>query len=107
MHLMRVLKVGLNTLAKELKVNFDPRTWENVINDIEAEIKKINGPAWWPDWKVKEQFYSEAAKDFRFKDAWRNHATHYREHYEASEALTILTHVQAFMKHLAESGLKE
>jgi hypothetical protein len=108
MHLMRVLELGLNVLAGELGVSFDRRNWENVINDIEAEIKKINGPAWGKDWKLKQQFYSEAAKDFRyFKDAWRNHAMHYREHYDASEAKSILEHVKAFMSHLADNGLKE
>ena len=108
MHLMRVLEVSLSTLAKQLGIAFDRRNWENIINDIEAEIKKINGPAWGSDWKVKNQFYSGAAKDFRyFKDAWRNHAMHFREHYEASEAKTILDHVKSFMIHLADGGLKE
>jgi hypothetical protein len=108
MHLMRILEVGLNALAKELNVLFDRRNWENVINDIEAEIKKITGPAWGPNWKQKLEFYSGAAKDFRyFKDAWRNHAMHHREHYEASEAKSILDHVKAFMVQLADGGLHE
>ncbi len=108
MHLMRVLEVGLNTLAKELNVDFGQRNWENVINDCDAAIKKINGPAWGPDWKQKLQFYSGAAKDFRyFKEAWRNHAMHYRERYDANEAKTILEHVKAFMMQLADGGLKE
>ena len=108
MHLMRVLEVGLNTLAKTLGVSFDRRNWENLINDIDAEIKKINGPARGADWKEKQEFYSSAAKDFRyFKDAWRNHAMHFREHYEGSEAKTILEHVKAFMAQLADEGLKE
>jgi hypothetical protein len=108
MHLMRVLEVGLNTLAKELTVDFNQRNWENVINDCEVAIKKINGPSWGPDWKQKLQFYSGAAKDFRyFKDAWRNHAMHNRERYDADEAKTILEHVKAFMTQLADGGLKE
>lgn len=108
MHLMRVLEVGLNTLAHELNVPFERRNWENIINDVELAINKINGPSVGSDWKLKKQFYSGTAKDFRyFKDAWRNHAMHYREHYEAAEALTILNHVQAFMKQLADGGLKE
>jgi len=108
MHLMRVLEVGLNTLAKELNVIFSQRNWENVINDIEAEIKKINGPAWGVGWKQNQQFYSGAAKDFRyFKVAWRNHAMHYRERYDADEAKIILEHVKAFMVQLADGGLKE
>ena len=45
MHLMRVLEVGLSTLAGAVGVSFDRRNWENIINDIEAAIKKISGPA--------------------------------------------------------------
>jgi hypothetical protein len=108
MHLMRVLEVGLNTLAATLKVPFDRRNWENIINDIDVEIKKINGPHAGADWKNKQQFYAGAAKDFRhFKDAWRNHAMHYREHYDATEALTTLNHVKEFMTHLADGHLSE
>ena len=108
MHLMRILEVGLGVLATNLGVSYERRNWENVINDIEAAIKKINGPHAGSDWKDKERFYSETAKDLRyFKNAWRNHAMHYREHYETSEARSIWNHVQAFMAQLAEGGLKE
>jgi hypothetical protein len=108
MHLMRVLEVGMNTLAATLKVSFERRNWENVINDLDTEIKKINGPHAGADWKNKQQFYAEAAKEFRyFKDAWRNHAMHYREHYDAIEALSILNHTKEFMKHLAQNNLAE
>lgn len=108
MHLMRVLEVGLNTLAAGLGVPFDRRNWDTIINEIEKEIEKINGPHAGPDWKQKQQFYAGAAKDFRyFKDAWRNNAMHHREHYEASGAKTILDHVKSFMMQLAKGGLKE
>jgi hypothetical protein len=108
MHLMRVLEVGLSVLAARLGVQSDRRNWENIINDIESEIKKVNGAHAGADWKVQQQFYSGAAKDFRyFKDAWRNHAMHYREHYEPSEARTIMDHVKVFMIQLANGGLKE
>ncbi len=108
MHLMRVLEVGLNTLAGTLGVSFDRRNWENVINDCDAAIKKINGPTWGADWKEKQEFYSGAAKDFRyFKDAWRNHAMHHRERYDTEEAKSILVHVKTFMVQLADGGLKE
>ncbi len=108
MHLMRVLEVGLSVLAAQVGISFDRRNWENVINDIEAETRKINGPHAGADWKARQEFYSGAAKDFRyFKNAWRNHAMHYREHYEAPEAKSILDHVRAFMVQLADGGLKE
>ena len=59
-------------------------------------------------WDKERTFYSGAAKDFRyFKNAWRNHSQHLHEHYEASEARTILDHVKAFMMHLADNGLRE
>lgn len=32
---------------------------------------------------------------------------HKHEHYEASEARTVLDHVKAFMAHLAENGILE
>jgi hypothetical protein len=108
MHLMRVLEVGLSVFSVQLNASSTRKFWENIINDIEVEIKKINGPHAGADWKERQQFYSGAAKDFRyFKDAWRNHAMHYREHYEAAEAKSILDHVKAFMVQLAEGGLKE
>jgi hypothetical protein len=111
MHGMRVLEVGLSVLASHLNVSSDHANWNKIIEQIEKEIKAISGisgPARPSDWNAKMQFYSDAAKDFRyFKDAWRNHVMHFREHYEASEALTILNHIKAFMGHLADSGLKE
>jgi hypothetical protein len=108
MHLMRVLELGLNALAERLSVKFGRREWENVINDIEAAIAKINGPYAGLDWREQQRFYAEAAKDFRyFKNAWRNHAMHAREHYDAGDARMILDHVKAFMVHLAESKAGE
>jgi hypothetical protein len=102
MHLMRVLEFGLNVLANELGVRFERREWENVINDIEVAVKLINGPHVGTEWREKQKFYSEAAKDFRyFKNAWRNHAMHARERYDASEAKLIFEHVKSFMHHLA------
>jgi hypothetical protein len=105
---MRVLELGMNVLASKLQVDFQRRNWENVLNDIDAAVKKINGPHAGTDWKEQQRFYSEAAKDFRyFKDAWRNHAMHFHEHYEAAEARSILDHVKTFMEHLAANGLRE
>lgn len=65
MHLMRVLELGLATLASDLNVSFERRDWENVINDIEKKIGSI-GPSDGANWKAKRDSYAEAAKDFRF-----------------------------------------
>jgi hypothetical protein len=77
-------------------------------NIIESAVKKINGPHAGTDWKDKQHFLAESAKDFRyFKNAWRNYAMHFHEHYDASEAELILDHVKTFMVHLTENVLKE
>ena len=102
MHLMRVLERGLNVFADELGVRFERREWETIINDLELAIKGINGPHAGADWRERQHFYSEAAKDFRyFKNAWRNHAMHARERYDVEEAKPIFEHVKSFMGHLA------
>lgn len=100
-HLMRVLEIGLTSLAKYFNVSFERRNWENIINDIEAKIKNI-GPSTGSDWKQDEQFYSEVAIDFRyFKNAWRNHVMHVRNSYSEESAMEIFNHVRSFMQHLA------
>lgn len=112
MHSMRVLEVSLTALAMKFDVSFDRQNWENIINDIEAKIATVyikgKPPADRAQWKKEGDFYSAAAKDFRyFKNAWRNHSMHYREHYDAGEAKSIMEHVRTFTVHLAENGLTE
>jgi hypothetical protein len=70
--------------ANLINVVFQRREWENIIKDIESAIKKINGPHAGTDWKDKQHFLAEAAKDFRyFKNAWRNYAMRFhRNRYE-------------------------
>lgn len=101
-HSMRVLEIGLSALANELKVADDRKNWENVINGIEVEIKKVNNATHGDDWLAKQQFYSEAALQFRyFKNAWRNHVMHVRDSYDEQRAEAIFDHVKQFMQHLA------
>ena len=105
-HLMRVLEKGLHALAKELGIAFptpiELENWQNIIEKIESEIRKLNQL---PKGQAKSedlQFYSEAAKEFRyFKDAWRNHVSHSREKYDERQARRILEHVKDFMEHIA------
>lgn len=108
-HSMRVLEIGLSVLAKELGVPYEHRNWENIINDIEVEIKKISKTTHGDEWKTKEQFYSEVALQFRyFKNAWRNHVMHVRDTYDEQRAITIFEHVKEFMTHLTTNPkLKE
>jgi hypothetical protein len=105
---MRVLELGLTVLANKLSVIIRKPDWENIINDVEAAIKKIDGPHAGASWKADRDFYAGAAKEFRYlKNAWRNHAMHVHEHYDEPEARSIIDHVKSFMVHLAENGLME
>jgi hypothetical protein len=102
-HVMRILQLGINSLAKSLGIAFEYANWDRVLNDIEAAIKRIErGDTKTPDWRHDQTFYSEAALQFRhFKDAWRNHAIHARVNYNQEKAEQILRHVAEFMEHLA------
>jgi hypothetical protein len=101
-HLMRVLEIGLNRLAAQFGVPFENVNWQNVIDQIEVKIRNINSVSNGANWKVDEQYYSEAAAHFRFlKNAWRNHAMHVREQYDEPRAEVILNNVRAVMTHLA------
>jgi hypothetical protein len=105
-HCMRALEIGLQVLADDLKVPFERRNWENIINDIEAKIKDIDKGNAKADWK-KKQFYSEVAVEFRyFKNAWRNHVVHARTTYDEEQAEKIFDHTKQFMAYLA-TELKE
>jgi len=100
-HLMRALETGLNALANHFNVSFERRNWQNIINDVESEIKK-SGPANGENWKNQEQFYSDAASHFRFlKNAWRNYVMHVHQRYSITEASKIRMHVLDFMQHLS------
>jgi len=100
-HSMRILEVGLISLAKELTVQWEHTNWEQLIRQIEDKTRKI-GPTSGQLWREDLKFYSEAALQFRhFKDAWRNHVMHIRDSYNEDSALLILQSVNAFMTHLS------
>ena len=105
-HLMRVLEIGLQTLAQALNVPFaNQRDWQDAINAIEGQIKLYQKGSISPlpaDWKEKKQFYSELATQFtHFKEAWRNYAMHARVFYAETKAETIFGSVREFMRVLA------
>ena len=108
LHAMRVLELGLRSLAKVLKVQFEEKDWAKVLNEMRGEWNRReqlpNKPA---AWKRDRQFYSEAFVEFRYlKDAWRNYAMHAKERYDEERAESILLHVKSFMIHLATKGKK-
>jgi hypothetical protein len=107
-HLMRVLESGLRALAKQLKVAFDNKPWNSVIEVAEKRLKTVREGKRKPkNWKQDERFYSEAIAHFRFiKDAWRNYSMHLYQRYDEEQAESVFNHTKAFMRHLA-SKLKE
>jgi len=106
-HLMRSLERGLGALAAKFGVPFQHDNWQNVIDQIEAAIRKMNS-GFGADWKEQQKFFSQAASQFMFiKDAWRNHVMHVRDVYDEGRAFSILSHVREFMQVLAKGGLKE
>jgi hypothetical protein len=103
-HLMRVLEVGLQRLAKKFRVSYENETWSKVINKIQSHITKTEQSKRKPkNWRLDRQFYSEAASEFTvFKDAWRNYSMHVHQKYGDEEAQTIYVAVRSFMRHLAK-----
>jgi hypothetical protein len=84
------------------------KNWHNIIEEIESNIKNLaKGPKTPPNTVERLKFLSEAAKEFTyFKDGWRNHVSHNRMSYDASQAYSAISHVSAFMQHLS-TQLKE
>ncbi|KGT80455.1 hypothetical protein MA20_07645 [Bradyrhizobium japonicum] len=107
-HAMRILEHGLRALANYVGRAFDIQNWQNIIDEIESEIrdraKKL------PRGQQKNetlQFLSVAAKEFTyFKDGWRNYVSHNKSDYDEHQAQTAFEHVRAFMIVLS-SQLRE
>lgn len=107
-HCMRVLEHGLCALANRFGLSTDQPQWNEMIEQTEAAITKINRQKNKPkNWKDEEQFYSAAASQFRhFKNAWRNYTAHIQFKYTETEAESIYRHVGEFMAQIAKR-LKE
>jgi hypothetical protein len=98
-HLMRVLEHGLKALATDVGKSFDVQNWQNIIDQIESEIRTLGKtlPAG-ANKGERLRFLSEAAKEFTyFKDGWRNYVSHNKANYDEYQARGALEHVKAFM----------
>lgn len=99
MHLMRALEHGLAALAAFCGVDFGSDNWNQALNKMEAELRKVGRKTHSP---ADEQFAAEAVTHFRaIKNAWRNHAQHGKDTYDEERALAIFESVRSFMRHLA------
>ena len=102
-HAMRVLEIGLGRLAAPFNVPSANTNWQNIIDQIESAIQRMNATSHGPDWRQDQQFYSDAASHFYFlKNAWRNQVAHVHQTYDDSQALQICSHVKQFMEQLAK-----
>jgi hypothetical protein len=107
-HLMRILERSLGVLALKFSIPFDHDNWHNIIEQLEAKIRKMDASTFGYDWKDKQKFYARAANQFMFfKDAWRNHVMHVRDVFDEGKALSVYMSVKGFMQALAEGGLAE
>lgn len=119
-HCARVVEKGLQALALSLNSRFgaDVRfgdkdiryiNWGNILQKIEREIGKLIHPDRKPRLLEEDlSFYANAAKEFVYiKILWRDPVSHSRSEYDKPTAESVMNHVKAFMKHLAENGLTE
>ena len=69
-HLMRVLEIGLYSLARAIRIQKIEENWHNAIEQIERAIRNL--PRGTPKEKEELAFYSDAtAQLFSVKEAWR------------------------------------
>ncbi len=105
-HLMRVLEGGIQELAGWLSVVLSKgagEQWKNALDQIEKALREMEQLPASPQKSAALTFYSGAVAQFRwFKDAWRNHVSHARTHYDEREALAVFNNVRPFMQQLAE-----
>ena len=106
-HLMRALEKPLVALCAELHVDCEGEPWGRIIERIEKAIDEFakRSKKDEPGKLHKLQFYSEAAKEFRyFKDAWRNCTAHQseRESFTDKDAARIMGHVRDFMQQISK-----
>jgi len=114
-HLMRVVEWGLRALCRDLKVSevkkgpIEYATWEAILEKMpEAVDVKIKAMSRGPRKQKAQEFYHPALKEINgFKDAWRNHVMHVRREYTAKDAEALSSHVERFMKLLADYGVRE
>ncbi len=113
-HVMRVIEVGLNVLAKHFQVPHEQTNWETIQNKIQAKIHEIDQAPkdLTPEvWQSDHRFYAEIVTYYTpLKDTHRNYSMQTHKQYDETDALTIYNHASSFMKHLArklsENGTK-
>jgi len=121
-HLMHVVEWGMRSLARNLKLlrvvvdrkkgkttPVEYAQWEHILNQLHGKVEeKVQAITRGPRKQKAQEFYYSALKEIEgFKEAWRNHIMHTRQSYSSEDALAVLSHVERFMKSLAEFGIGE
>jgi hypothetical protein len=121
-HSMRVVECGIRAFAVHLglgKIAVNRKNgktipiayaqWEQILNQLPDKIEaKILRIARGPKRQNAQQFYYSTLQELGgFKEAWRNHVMHARVAYTPIDAQAVLSHVERFMKSLAEHGIHE
>jgi len=101
-HLMRVMEVGLEAVARALGIPFAP-SWEAYLRQIKPKLDTEwkDKP---PDWKAEEPFFRDVyAHLHAVKLAWRNPTMHIKrgQTYSPEMASDVWASVRGFMRHLA------
>jgi hypothetical protein len=107
-HLMRVIDSGLRAVADSLGISYDARNWSGIGHKIQGKMEE-KYTAKTDEWKQSEPVYASILTDIQaIGRGHRNPTLHEVEKkYTEAEAHYLLTVTQAFMLHLAESGMRE
>ncbi|MES2391611.1 MAG: hypothetical protein V4555_08220 [Acidobacteriota bacterium] len=100
-HLMRVMEMAVQVFGRKLGVEFtDTKDWHNIVEQTAKAVQALSGKA-----QETATLSQVAAHLYAVKKAWRNRVMHPHERYSMDEAKDLLSHVEAFMKALAELKL--
>jgi hypothetical protein len=103
---MRVLDIGLSSLATRFEVEHEHKNWEKIIGQIHTAIGTMHqNPKWnqFPNWRDHREFYSQVLNHIDVdKMAWRNYTMHTRGMFGEDEAKLMIENVRAFMVKLSE-----
>lgn len=100
-HAMRALEPALAALASPFGISTAHENWHNIIQQIEANIRKLGDQPKTEQKIDDETFFGKAASYLYFvKNAWRNHVAHARESYSDGEANKVLERTREFIDSL-------
>jgi len=107
-HLMRAIDFGLRVVAKSLGISYDARNWMGIANEIQKNMEQKYALKT-ADWKKSEPMYAGILTDIQaISRGHRNPVLHELEkQYGEKEAHYLLVVTEAFLSHLAKSGLSE